>query len=109
MEKTVLLELSFNELDQLTKKESVLIADAYRNYNVDQLEKFVRSAGFLLDNMEGLQRKEYNEIASYLYNIYWDYCHEISVATPLYELVEKHFFSCVELAIKVIAGGATVE
>lgn len=108
MEKTVLLDLSFDELDQLTKKESVLIADAYRNYSVDQLEKFVRNAGFLLDNMEGLQRKEYNEIASYLYNSFWDYCHEISVDTPLFELVENHFYACVELAIKVIAGGATV-
>ena len=109
MEKTLLLELSFNELDQLTRKESVLIADAYKNYSVDQLEKFVRSAGFLLDNMEGLQRKQDNELSYYLYNLFWDYCHEISEDKPLFELVEKHFYACVELAIKVIGGGTENE
>lgn len=106
METTVLLDLSFNELEQLTEKASVLIADDYKNYSVDQLEKFVRNAGFLLDNMEGLQGQQDNELAAYLYNIFWDYCHEISVNTPLYELAEKHFYACVELAIKAIAGGA---
>lgn len=108
METTVLLELSFNELDQLTEKASVLIADDYKNYSMDQLETFVKNAGFLLDNMEGLQRQQDNELSSYLYNSFWDYCHEISVDTPLFSLVEKHFYSCVELAKKVIAGGATV-
>lgn len=109
MEKTVLIDLSFDELDRLTEKASVLIADDYKNYSVDQLEKFVRNAGFLLDNMVGLQRKQDNELSYYLYNIYWDYCHEIAVDTPLYILAENHFYSCVELAKKVIAGGATVE
>lgn len=109
MEKTVLLELSFDELDQLTEKPSVMIADDYKNYSEGQLEKFVRSAGFLLDNMEGLQRQQDSELSSHMYNLYWDYCHEISVDTPLYELLEKHFFSCVELAIKVIAGGSADE
>ena len=109
MEKTILIELSFDELDQLTKKESVLIADNYKNYSVDQLERFVKNTAFLLDNMEGLQCEQYNELASYLFNSCWDYCHEISEDTPLFSLVEKHFYSCVELAKKVIAGGATVE
>lgn len=109
MKKTVLIDLSFDELDQLTEKASVLITDDYKNYSTDQAEKFIRSTCFLLDTMEGLQFVQYSELASYLYNIFWDYYYEISVDKPLFELVEKHFYSCVELAIKVIAGGATVE
>lgn len=109
MKETVLIDLSFDELDQLTRKESVLIADTYKNYTVDQLERFIRSTAFLLDNMKGPQFVQYSELASYLYNSFWDYCHEISVDKPLFLLVESHFFSCVELAKKVIAGGATDE
>lgn len=109
MYKINLLQASFNEIDAATEKTPITFTDNYKSYTVEQLEKFVRNLGFLLDNSAGPYGDHYNEcnnLSSHLYNVYWDLTHEMSEGSQLFKLTEKHFYSLIELAATVLKEGA---
>lgn len=104
-----LLQASFNEIDAVTEKTPVTFTDNYKSYTVEQLEKFVRNLGFLLDWLDDDNNdacSNCSNLSSYLYNVYWDLTHEMAVESQLFKLTEKHFYSLIELAATVLKEGA---